>query len=359
MPQSEFFKSPGVSQGTVDLFVVRSLVDYLSSIGVAPASLVDPALLSSLRRPATDARHPLPDVAQCFCRAAETLDDPYLGLHVGDRMRLSALGPSGSNIARASTLGEALILHQETFSALDDHSSLVVSVASGQLEIGFSTASGWWGSVYDAFVVSSLLSVIRELVGLRVPAHGVAFPGVPPPHGPGPYAEFFGCTPRWQQPRLALRWQVSGLSTLVARPVPSEPPVSPPSPHAAAGGGEGLAAAVSQAILHAARFQEPSLERVAALLGVTRRELTRDLGASGLRFRELRDEILLSLAAEALRGTTRPLEEIALSLGYSEQSAFNRAFRKWTGVTPGAFRRGKGPMFAPANDRIFRRSDST
>ena len=54
----------------------------------------------------------------------------------------------------------------------------------------------------------------------------------------------------------------------------------------------------------------------------------------------LKDEVRHEQAIEQLRRTERPIKQVALAVGFRNEKSFARAFRAWTGVTPGAFRRG-------------------
>jgi len=71
---------------------------------------------------------------------------------------------------------------------------------------------------------------------------------------------------------------------------------------------------------------------------MTPRVLYRRLAAQGLNFRELRESALQQLAEQHLRDGRLSLADVALLLGYSEQSAFTRAFKRWTGHTPTQWR---------------------
>ncbi len=87
------------------------------------------------------------------------------------------------------------------------------------------------------------------------------------------------------------------------------------------------------------REGEVSLERIASALHTSPRTLHRRLEALDLGFRELRDDTRRRLAEQHLADRGMGIAEVALMLGYSEQSAFTRAFKRWTGVTPSASRR--------------------
>ncbi len=77
---------------------------------------------------------------------------------------------------------------------------------------------------------------------------------------------------------------------------------------------------------------------IAKRLGITARTLHRRLAEQGTSFRQLRSELLLRRAEELLREEELPISEVAYLLGYSEPSNFHRAFRRWTGVAPTAWR---------------------
>jgi len=78
---------------------------------------------------------------------------------------------------------------------------------------------------------------------------------------------------------------------------------------------------------------------VARALGVSVRTLQRRIGAQGTTFRRLVDEARLVAARDLLDDERMSIDEVAFLLGYSELRAFNRAFVRWTGVTPAQHRR--------------------
>ena len=69
-----------------------------------------------------------------------------------------------------------------------------------------------------------------------------------------------------------------------------------------------------------------------------RRTLHRHLRTEGLAFRQVADEIRFEIACELLENTDMALSQVAAALQYSELSAFTRAFRRWSGQTPSAWR---------------------
>ncbi|TNE75651.1 MAG: AraC family transcriptional regulator [Gammaproteobacteria bacterium] len=80
-------------------------------------------------------------------------------------------------------------------------------------------------------------------------------------------------------------------------------------------------------------------ENIARRLDISARTLRQHLSAAGTSFRKLRNEIRESFATLYLKDTNVPLESIADKLGFSDQAGFTKAYRSWTGTTPGDVRR--------------------
>jgi AraC-like DNA-binding protein len=80
------------------------------------------------------------------------------------------------------------------------------------------------------------------------------------------------------------------------------------------------------------------LARVARAVDVSPRTLQRRLAAAGTSWSELLGDTRRDLAAELLADRTLSIDDVAVLLGYAEASAFHRAFRRWTGTTPGQWR---------------------
>lgn len=87
-----------------------------------------------------------------------------------------------------------------------------------------------------------------------------------------------------------------------------------------------------------------SVEKVAQVLGISRLTLYRRLQGQGTTFESLLDRRRRSLAEEMLQRNTIAIAEVAAALGYSAQSNFTRAFQRWTGVSPRAWRQGAGQV---------------
>lgn len=104
-----------------------------------------------------------------------------------------------------------------------------------------------------------------------------------------------------------------------------------------------LRARVERVVIEALPRGTPTLAAVAGGLGIGERTLARRLSEEGAPFRQIVDDLRQGLATSYLADPDLSLSQIAYLLGYSEQSAFTNAFRRWTGRSPRRFRVGKGP----------------
>ncbi len=84
---------------------------------------------------------------------------------------------------------------------------------------------------------------------------------------------------------------------------------------------------------------EGSIKHLADATGTSVRTLQRRLKEAGANYNDLLNDVRKTLALNLLENETMALGEIAFSLGYSEVSAFNHAFRRWVGKSPGDYRR--------------------
>jgi AraC-like DNA-binding protein len=81
-----------------------------------------------------------------------------------------------------------------------------------------------------------------------------------------------------------------------------------------------------------------SANSIARLFSMHRRTMNRHLNAEGLAFRQVANQIRFEIACELLENTDMTLGQVAAALTYSELSAFTRAFRRWSGRSPSAWR---------------------
>lgn len=83
----------------------------------------------------------------------------------------------------------------------------------------------------------------------------------------------------------------------------------------------------------------PGIDQIGKLMGLSRRTLTRRLSENGLTFRDLIRKAQEEVSKGLLKNSERSVAEIAFETGFSEQSAFSRAFKNWTNYSPIEYRK--------------------
>ena len=100
-----------------------------------------------------------------------------------------------------------------------------------------------------------------------------------------------------------------------------------------------LAARVRRRLRQCLPGMVPDFEQLAQEVGMTPATMRRRLHEEGESYQSIKDQLRRDLAIGYLSHSNRSVMDIALELGFAERSAFHRAFRKWTGASPGEFRR--------------------
>jgi len=101
-------------------------------------------------------------------------------------------------------------------------------------------------------------------------------------------------------------------------------------------------------LVEAVHIGQVGIEHVAAGMGLSVRALQRRLAQRDSSYQQRLDQVRWTLADQYLQDQGLGLADIALLLGYSEQSAFQRAYKQWTGKTPHQVRQQQQPLAKPA-----------
>lgn len=295
-----------------------------------------------------DARIPLALETALWDEAAAVTGDEAFGVHAAERLRPGVLDVLDYVVRAAPTLRASLerlarynrLVHDlATFRLVDVSSGLV------RVEHSLPTAGAVQSRHAAEFTLASLVVVGAQIAGEPVPAHAVEFHHAEP--GAAALAELvrvLGVVPRFSRPVNAIELE----RALLDRPTPQADPAlsrvlvrhaeallrarPAPTERTADRVRRLLAAALPEG------EDERTLQAIAAKLHMSERSLQRRLADESVRFDVLVDEVRRDLAARYLADPKVAIAEIAYLLGYSEPSAFHRAFKRWTGSTPAEVR---------------------
>jgi AraC-like DNA-binding protein len=120
-----------------------------------------------------------------------------------------------------------------------------------------------------------------------------------------------------------------------------------------------LMAKVQSAVCEALGTNTPTLSSIASKLGIGTRTLQRRLYSNGHSFQNIVDLARKDVARHLLSETDLCLAEIAFLTGFSEQSAFSRAFKRWVGQTPRSYRLKTSSMCNSKIDATGRKSGAS
>ena len=197
---------------------------------------------------------------------------------------------------------------------------------------------------YAEYCFAAFFLHIRAATGVRFPLRRLQFRHPRPPQTEE-HERLFGCAIEFDAPRTRMlisreAWQArttgaqAGVLQILAEHADLLLEKLPKGPD--------LVERTRKAIGQRLRGGDSTLEAVAAELAMSPRTLQRHLRELGYSFNALADEVRQKVADLYLRQPDIAIAEVAYLLGFSEQSAFNRAFRRWYGVTPKQYRFAQG-----------------
>lgn len=261
----------------------------------------------------------------------------HFGLLLGQRGGAETLGLVGLVARNSPDVGTALralikYLHHHDRGAIP-----TLTVSGGLAALGYAIYEHDVPAADQIYAASVAIAfqIMRELCGAEWRPSEVLFPFRKPPD-PEVFKRFFQARPRFGAEQAALVFPATWLKRAVSE---ADPEVQRAIKTLLDSSGRtDLADGVRRAVrgmLASGAVTEETLARAHAM---SRRTLIRRLQDQGTPFRTVLKEVRMDMACQLLRDTDNPVANIAISLGYAGASPFTRAFKRWTGLTPGVWR---------------------
>lgn len=314
---------------------VGDLLACARDLGVDPAPyLAEAGLPADPRGPITDAAF-----GRLWWGIAQAAGDEFLGL--GARpMRPGAFALMCQAMLHAGSLERALRRGLRFLAVVLDAPAGSLQLRGGEVEITLSAAPGPRPAfAYRTFWLI-LMGAACWLVGRRIPLRALDFAGAAPA-GRRDCLTFFGAPVRFDRAQTRLVFDAAYLKLPTIR---SEAALrgflraAPGNLLVRYRAEAGMAARVRAHLAARPPADWPGFEALAAALELSPATLRRQLRADGQSFAALKDELRAVIAERLLREGRLSVAQVSAELGYSEPSAFHRAFTKWTGQSPGALR---------------------
>ncbi len=305
--------------------------DLLAATGLARETIEDP-----------DARIPGSSVLDLWNGLRSRTGDPALQLAAPTVLPFGAYRVIDYLVDASATVGEGIGRFARFFGLIADAMALAVESEGGERRLHLARPDGGAvPAVYVDYVFAALVGRIRMKIRPELRVRRLELRHERPPD-PGRYETCFQAPVRfrasgdrlcfdlreWESPFERADAALARLLEEHARMLEAR------LPHAS----DDFVAEVRRAVT-AVLPEDAQAAGVARCLNVSVRTMQRRLVAAGTTFREVSDGARRVLAEAYLSDRRVSIAEIAFLLGFSDQTAFNRAFRRWTGAAPGVWRR--------------------
>jgi len=326
----------GLLQGALNISSAADIQTFVSAAGIATHLLEAPG-----------ARVTYDQFVRLYQQVALGTDDEVMG-QFSRRIRSGTLKYLCSSLLDASSLGKAMYRFTRFWNLLLDDYQLDYREQSGQVVISLeardTTANAQrWG---HELMMKLAHGVASWLAGQEIPLHSVMFSFAKPVYA-SEYMHIFPAPISFDQPCTALCFGVEWADTQFRRSKAELLPFLQVAPRywLFTTLKERLVAQQVRQYLLTNLKRDDSIQSAANALLLSTRTLTRRLKEEGTSYQMVKDALRRDIAVQQLIHTDLSISHIALGLGFDSNAVFHRAFRGWTGSTPGAYRRpGNAPI---------------
>lgn len=309
--------------------------------GIDPQGFARQVGIASTELPDARTRLPSALLDTAFTRAAEIIPDPAFALRSAECWHPSHLGTLGYGWLSSGSLRTALGRLARYTRILGQRMSGRCSDTADGLCFSYDHGRGdtLAGRVMADFAMALVISMCRMNYGQTLIPARVTLRR-PRPADPAPWTLCFGIAPEFA---------AAGDSLVLPTAVADHP--LPTSNHELATTFDAIltrqlaelegSALVDRCRAHLLReltSGEPGEGDLARALGLSKRTLQRKLAAQGLSFKQVLEQTRYDLALRYLDDPGKSVTDITFLLGFSEQSAFTRAFKRWSGEAPSSYR---------------------
>jgi AraC-like DNA-binding protein len=302
-------------------------IRILTDVGLAPDALDRP-----------EHRIPYASMGALFQEAATRTGCSHFGLLCGRAWHLSDLGLVGEVVKNSPTVSRALQT-LTVYQHLNSEGGLPFFLQrDGVADIGYAIyhpGVGGASQIYDT-LMAGYCNFLHELCGANWTLSVVLFPHTKP-SDVKPYQRLFRAPLRFDSEFCALRFPAHWLDRPVQGADPAQLRIA--DSKARAEGHLDFLQRVYRALRILLLHGQSSGDEVAQMLAMHRRTLNRRLKAQGATFQLILDRVRFEVAQQLLAETRLAIDDVAAALGYASISPFMRSFRRWSGTTPGQWRR--------------------
>jgi AraC-like DNA-binding protein len=320
--------------------VVSAVPEVLLDLGLDPHSVIAAAGLCPELFDDPENVIPFAALGRLIDECAKASHCEHFGLLVGQKALASSLGLVGLLVQHSPIVLDALENLARHLHLQDGRGIPTLEVSRGVASLGyriFEISMPGAFELVDA-AIATRFNIMRQLCGRRWRPIEVTLPR-PKPQITKRFDRFFEAPVRFGEEQAAIWFSADWLP----HPVPGASPLIRKLLEDRIGELEAQSAGSFAVQLR--RFvrmlilaRRCSMEAAARLFAMEPRSFARRLDREAIEFRGLVNEIRYEVAQQLISETSLPIAQIAAILGYSEASAFTRAFRRWSATTPKSWR---------------------
>ena len=265
--------------------------------------------------------------------------DPLVGLQLGQQLQVGHLDVAGMLLISCETYGESLDMLVEYHPIVGEGGEFLLDSNARPAKLVYHPQITLCRAQRVEAVAAAMIHLSQWSTGGQFQASEVQFAHQPLDEQ-SRYEALLGCPVSFGQQQNALLFDPALLSAPLIQANPSlREQLRALADERLRGMDDAGIAGQVVALLR--EHPDWSKEQVGRALAMSERNLTRVLAEEGLGYRHLREEILREHAEKRLAQSDEKVIAIALDLGFSDERAFAKAFRRWTGLTPTQFREGR------------------
>ena len=324
----------------ISISLYRKVIDHALSEGMTPEDFIDlPIPIESMK----DIQAVPADI---FFELHEIVDHalgPGFSVRVGQQMKMDDYGVLGLSWKTCSKAGEIFERSERYFQLLSNTYVFKVEKEGETSKVHlFRDAYRRGVELSNEATFSATVVVLQAMTETDITPIRLSFK-----HGPPIdlkcYHDVFKCRVLFNQAHNFIAYKTTDLDTRTAKADISINKFLVERVEEETKGMEvssiKIASDVESLIKDALPSGIPSIIQIGKHMGMSSRTLTRRLSESGITFRDLIKQSQEKISKDLLKNSTTTVGEIAFQTGFSEQSAFNRAFKRWTGHSPTSFRK--------------------